>query len=232
MIQVMEWEKRFAQCRTWCAGRRLPWHWFDFLFPPRSDEAILRDVSSDDFLACIAPRLVLGTRPSTVTLFSFGDARVRAAIHEAKYHGSAHAFALLSTTLSEYLREADDIQPKKTSIVPIPLGKGRLRERGFNQTEEIVRRTLRNIGEEGGCLSALESTLLIRVRETASQVSLPRSAREENMRGAFSAAHPANPSQTYIVFDDVITTGATLQAAIDALTEAGAVHIIPLALAH
>lgn len=201
-------------------------HWLDFLFPPRPDEAVLRGVSDDEFLSCLAPRLVSETHPDTVALFSFGDARVRATIHEAKYHGSARAFALLSTALSDYLHEADDIAPRKTSLIPIPLGKERLRERGFNQAEEIAQRAVEELG------ITVDAALLIRTRETASQVSLPRAAREENMRGAFRAAHPADPSRTYIVFDDVITTGATLQAAVDALRDAGAMHIIPLALAH
>ena len=78
----------------------------------------------------------------------------------------------------------------------------------------------------------IDATSLVRTRETISQVSLAREKREENMRGAFRAAHSIDPSHTYIVIDDVITTGATLQAAVDALKEAGAVHIIPLALAH
>jgi ComF family protein len=151
---------------------------------------------------------------------------VRVAIHEAKYHGSAQALGFLATALSEYLREADDIQPRKTSIVPIPLGSARQKERGFNQAEEIVKRAVEELE------MTIDTTLLTRTRETASQVSLPRRAREENMRGAFSTAHPADPTRTYIVIDDVITTGATLQAAIDALHDAGAVHIVPLALAH
>lgn len=222
----MELGKRFAQCRNWCAGRRLPRHWLDFLFPPRTDEAVLRGVSRDEFLARMAPRLVPETRPGTVALFSFGDVCVRAAIHEAKYHGSAQAFAFLAAALADYLREADDIAPKKTTIVPIPLGSERLRERGFNQAEEIVRRAAEELE------MTVDTALLARTRETASQVSLPRAEREENMRGAFSAAHPVDPARTYIVFDDVITTGATLQAAIDALRDAGAEHIVPLALAH
>ena len=207
----------------------LSMRFFDFLFPPRSDEVVLRDVSNDDFLVQVAPRLVGETRPETIALLPFSAASVRAAIHEAKYHGSERAFALLSSALAEYLRDADDGFGKPV-IVPVPLGKERYQERGFNQAEEIVRRVAKELG------IVVDALLLERVRETASQVSLPRRAREENMRGAFriaqDAARSINPAYTYIVIDDVVTTGATLQAAVDALKAAGAEHIIPLALAH
>jgi predicted amidophosphoribosyltransferase len=198
---------------------------FDFLFPPRVDEAVLHGCTDDAFLALLAPRLVLQTRPETVGLFPFPDPRVRAVLHEAKYHGSERAFKLLGAALADYLRDCDDLG-KKVCIVPVPLGTKRLKERGFNQVREVVRRAVQDAGIE------IEDSLLLRTRETVSQVSLPREKREENMRGAFIADHPADPAYTYIVVDDVITTGATLQATIDALKTAGATHIIPIALAH
>jgi|CXWL01.1.fsa_nt_gi ComF family protein len=210
-------------------------HLFDFLFPPRADEASLREISDDDFLALGAPQLVALTRPATVILLPFKNPAVRATIHEAKYHGSARAFKLLALILAEYLRDADDLSVTRfdlVTIIPIPLGRERHRERGFNQVEEVVRGALHILGEEERQTFTLEPDLLIRIRETASQVSLPRHKREENMRGAFGAAHPADSARTYIVIDDVLTTGATLQAAIDTLKAAGATHIIPLALAH
>jgi ComF family protein len=211
-------------------------HWLDFLFPPRVDEKALRSVSDNDFLALVAPQLVPETRPNTVTLLPFNDMHVRTTIHEAKYQGNRRAFELLALALAEYLRDADDYnygftKPMQSIIVPVPLGAARRKERGYNQIEEIVRYALRNFSEEE-CPFILEPNLLVRTRETTSQVSLPRHKREENMRGAFGAAHSANPAHTYIVIDDVVTTGATLQATIDALKEAGATHIIPLALAH
>lgn len=199
------------------------WRILDFLFPPREDEAALRGIATDDFLSLLAPKLVEYTRPGTVALLSFGDPVVRSALHEAKYHGSVRAFTLLGAVLAEYLQDADEL-PKKSIIVPIPLGSARQKVRGHNQVEEI----LRHIGLQ----IVVDTGLLIRVRETASQVSLPRDARRENMCGAFGATHPLDPAYTYIVVDDVTTTGATLQAAIDALTASGATHIIPLALAH
>ncbi len=207
---------------------------FDFLFPPRVDEAAIRDIPTDDFLALLVPRLAPETRPGTVALLPFNDVRVRAAIHEAKYHGSERAFELLASALADYLRDCDDVGLRRSHIrlVPIPLGKERLKERGFNQVEEIARRALRSL--DGHFI--LDINLLKRVKETLSQVSLERRRREKNMRGAFrvaqDAAHSVDPLHTYIVIDDVITTGATLQAAIDALAKAGALHIIPLALAH
>lgn len=202
---------------------------FDFLFPPRVDEKILRTLSADAFLTAVAPRLIAQTRPETVTILSFASPPVRAAIHEAKYHGSAHAFELLGLALAEYLRDHDE-RLRSCIIVPVPLSAARRKERGFNQVEEVARFALSHLGKAWG--GTLDSSLLVRHRDSASQVSLPRRAREENMRGAFSATRPADPLPTYILLDDVITTGATLQAAIEALLGAGALHIVPMALAH
>jgi ComF family protein len=208
-------------------------HWLDFLFTPRADEITVRNISTDDFLALVVPRLVPETRPGTVALIPFHDPRGRAVIHEAKYRGNTHAHELLGSALAEYLRDADEISAKSSVvIVPIPLGKRRFKERGFNQAEEIACCALRSLGEGWGGAVIVDASLLARTRETISQVSLPRHKREKNMRGAFGAAHSVNPSATYIILDDVLTTGATLQAAIDALKKSGAKEIIPLALAH
>ncbi|MDB5244427.1 MAG: putative phosphoribosyltransferase [Parcubacteria group bacterium] len=201
----------------------------DFLFPPRDDEKILRDISVETFLSLITPQLEPKTRPATVILLPFHDTRVRSAIHEAKYHGSSHAFTLLGASLVEYLREADDLARVTSSrirLVPVPLGDERRSKRGFNQVEEMATIAARELGV------AVDTQLLRRSRETTSQVSLAREKRKANMRGAFTALRPADPSLTYVLIDDVITTGATLQAATRALQEAGAIHIIPIALAH
>lgn len=210
----------------------MPIHaWLDLLFPPRPDELVVRNISIEDMNTLLSPKLATITRPETIVLFSFAHAPIRSLIHEAKYHGSERAFTLLAHALSKYLENRGS--PETTIIVPIPLGRTRRKERGFNQVEEVVRRAIKITN------LTIDTNILERTRETISQISLPRHAREENMRGAFSSRSGTstgkpriNPAYTYIVIDDVVTTGATLQAAIDALKEAGATHIIPLALAH
>ena len=206
------------------------WRLFDLLFPPRVDEIALRDVSLDDFLTLVSPRLVPETQPGTVALMQFSNILARSAIHEAKYHGSNRAFTFLGNALAEYLHDIDDVGFSKSDIivVPVPLGKKRRKERGFNQAEEIARAALRVLDKS----FTLDTNLLERVKETPSQVSLERVKREKNMRDAFKAPRTLDPARTYLILDDVLTTGATLQAAIDALKNAGAEHIIPLALAH
>lgn len=196
----------------------------DLLFPPRADELLLRNTHPNT----LAERMVLfespATQPSCLCLLPYPDGHVQAAIREAKYHGNKQAFALLSETLVTALQSKALSQ--EAQLVPVPLGQARLRERGYNQIEEVSRRTAKTTG------LPVNTECLVRTRETASQVSLPRHERQENVRGAFGAPHPLDPCILYIVCDDVLTTGATLQEAIYALRTAGAAHILPLALAH
>ncbi|MBI3572021.1 ComF family protein [Candidatus Kaiserbacteria bacterium] len=197
----------------------------DFLFPPRADERVVRDATPDSLPSLLAPELVALGGVNATALLPFPNELVRAAIHEAKYRGSERAFALLSSALVEYLQNAD-VDLRAARLVPIPLGAKRRTERGYNQVEEIAKRASRELG------IPLETNVLVRTKETASQISLPRREREQNMRGAFSAAHPASQSHLYILLDDVTTTGATLSAAVSALRAAGAQNILPVALAH
>lgn len=199
----------------------------DFIFPPREDELVVREIQPDTFVQKVSPCIVDYTRPGAVSLLPFHDKHVRAAIHETKYHGSRPAAKLLAAALDVYLANMDE-RASKICIVPIPLGRQRRKERGHNQIELV----LENVSEETMSALTLNPDLLVRSRETASQVSLAREKRRENMRGAFRATRTLDPAYLYIVIDDVVTTGATLQAAVDALGAAGAEHISPLALAH
>ncbi len=199
----------------------------DYLFPPREDEVLVRNADHAAFTARMQPYTVYKTDPAATVLLRYHDPVVRAALHEAKYHGSRAAFTLLAEVLAQYLETFTD---NSVHLIPVPLGRARLRARGFNQVEEVARRACMRSKQH------IDVSLITRTRETTSQVSLPREAREGNMRGAFGAtqqlpAHEPGDIQ-YIVLDDVLTTGATLQAALDVLKAAGVQHISALALAH
>ncbi len=215
---------------------------FELLFPTRADEKRVRDCSPDDFLALLAPEIVGGGGLIVTALLPFPDDSVRAAIHEAKYHGNEKAFMLLASALAEYLHElvSENVGFTKPNIVlvPVPLGKERRRERGFNQVEEVTRRALRSFSEVGTTDVKIITSpnLLVRTRETTSQVSLPRRERLSNMRGAFQCPtrleERSGAEHTYIVCDDVVTTGATLASACSALKSAGAQNVLAIAWAH
>jgi len=198
----------------------------DFLFPPRSHEEILRSLTKEKLDGLLSPTLIETTRPATTGLLPFRDPRVRALIHELKYHGSERAEDFLGAVLSEYIAEIGTDSFGKTVLIPLPLSPARARERGFNQCERIARRALL---DSGNPLLAISTDILVRVKNTEHQARLSRKERLQNVAGAFSST-PCDPTVSYVILDDVITTGATMQAAIDALQGAGARHITPLTL--
>lgn len=196
----------------------------DVLFPPRADEALLRTMTPESFRALCTPIEAYALKPPCLCLMPLSTSAVRAAIHEAKYHENRKAFTLLSAVLAETLASRGLLTG--ACLVPVPLGKARERERGYNQVEVVARR----VGKELGI--PLDTACLVRTRETLSQVTLSSSERRENMRDAFGAAHVLSAELLYIVCDDVLTTGATLEAAVSALRRGGARRILPIALAH
>ncbi len=116
-------------------------------------------------------------------------------------------------------------------VVPVPLGPARLAERGHNQAWDLVRALHhRATGPSPRPLA----DALVRLRETPDQHSLPRAQRLQNLRGVFTA-HPARRAalqgRAVLLVDDVSTTGATLEAAAQALREGGAEQVSALVLA-
>lgn len=103
-------------------------------------------------------------------------------------------------------------------LIPLPLHAQRLKERGFNQALEIARPLARNLR------LPLETNLLQRTRDTEHQARLSEKARHRNMRKAF-VAHGDLSGQHIALVDDVMTTGASLDAAARALKQAGAARV-------
>ena len=100
-------------------------------------------------------------------------------------------------------------------IVPVPLHTRRLLKRGFNQAAEIARWVAQTLH------IPRDFRLVRRVRNTPGQTGLSRSARLQNMHGAFSLAAPVAGARVALL-DDVITTTATVAALADLLKRGGA----------
>jgi len=153
------------------------------------------------------------------------DGVMRTLVHDLKFHDRHDARRLFARWLtqagSELLADAD-------LIVPVPLTRGRLLSRRFNQSAILALEVARHTG-----ISA-EPLALLRTRRTQPQVGLTRQQRRRNVAGAFAVAkgHAGRISGTKILLiDDVITTGATADACARALKRAGAARVDVLALA-
>ncbi len=115
-------------------------------------------------------------------------------------------------------------------VVPVPIHPRKLRRRGFNQTEEILRHL------DGHIPGGLEvRPLLRRTVDTVSQTRANRKERMKRVRGAFAlngeAPLPARDTRC-VLFDDIFTTGATLNACAKILRSAGLRKIDAAAFAH
>ena len=105
--------------------------------------------------------------------------------------------------------------PRPDLLLPVPLAKRRLRERGFNQAGMLGRWLGSQLGVN------CDERILARTRETPAQQRLDAKARRHNLRQAFAVTRELKGKHVAIV-DDVLTTGATAQAIAQALRRAGA----------
>ena len=150
------------------------------------------------------------------------DGVARDLIHLLKYRGVLPAAHWLGEQLVALPAANVDV------VVPVPLARGRRRERGYNQSEELARVYARQLGLR------CAPRYLQRERDTRSQTGLNFSARRRNVQGAFRVPRAqAVRGLRLLLIDDVLTTGATAQACARACRRAGAaeVHLLTVARA-
>jgi ComF family protein len=146
------------------------------------------------------------------------DGRLRDIIHALKYD----ARPTLARPLAARMRVAGSaVLSGADAVVPVPLHRSRERTRGFNQARELASH-----------LGVRMADVLTRPRRTESQADLAADRRRANVQGAFAPAARASVEGLVLVLvDDVMTTGATLNACASVLLDAGAKEVRALTAA-
>lgn len=149
---------------------------------------------------------------------------LRDAVHRLKFKGWRAGVHFFGGLMAASLKR-EPAYRQVSIVVPVPLSKGRLKERGFNQAELLAKEVALSCG-----LSY--SPVLAKVAETPAQVHLDRVSRLTNIKNSFRIKDSfAVKGKRVAVVDDVFTTGSTMAAAAETLLEAGAQEVFGLVLA-
>jgi ComF family protein len=150
---------------------------------------------------------------------------LREMIHLLKYASIFPAAKVLGRMVAEAMGELEPLFGERTILViPVPLHKSKRRHRGFNQAELIAKAALK---VHAAGRFHLSTNILLRQRDTESQIGMTSHQRRENMRGAFSVNRADNINDQVrdsdvLLVDDVLTTGATAAECARVLLKAGA----------
>jgi len=209
----------------------------DFLFPQSQKEKELNSLTTESFLIKAGRKIDTSDLESEqiYPIFDYKDELVRGAIWELKYHKNGRIANILGEILQdEILAIVSDLATwnnfTEPILIPIPVSKERLRERGYNQCELLAKEILAN---SGGFLT-LDEKVLRKIKDTGSQTSRKnKKERIENLKGCFAVEHPEKiKGKNIILLDDVITTGSTLREARKVLLKSGARKVIAVTVAH
>lgn len=118
-------------------------------------------------------------------------------------------------------------------VVPIPLSSPKFKKRGYNQSEILAKTLAKKFNLPAGRQAFQVQNILIRVRDTKTQVGLSNVKRAENVKGVFEIFNHQSSivNQNAFLVDDVVTTGSTLKEAAKMLKRNGAKRVIGLTLA-
>ncbi|MEN3037748.1 MAG: ComF family protein [Candidatus Kryptonium sp.] len=155
------------------------------------------------------------------------ESAIQILIHELKYQNKSSIGLLLGEIVGNAIKDDPDFSTAD-ALVPVPLHKIRLRERGYNQSELISKGISKVIKIN------VQNDLLIRVRNTETQTKLNLDQRKENVKDAFVVNDKHKNfvnGRKFIIVDDVITTGATINECAKALISSGASGVFAVSVA-
>jgi ComF family protein len=149
------------------------------------------------------------------------EGALRELIHLFKYNGIKPAGKMLGRLLNQSVAEMH--LPASFIVIPVPLWSGKRQTRGFNQAEAIAQAFVSLQSASG---VQMDTSIMARTRDTASQTGLTRHQRRANVRGAFKVLRPERVKDcTVLIVDDVMTTGTTAGECARVLRRAGAKEV-------
>jgi ComF family protein len=148
---------------------------------------------------------------ATALYFYTKGGKVQTLIHHLKYHGHEEIGIFLGQLYGAQLKESKYFKDVDI-VIPIPLHKAKLKKRGFNQAESFA------IGLAETMDITIDISSVIRNIETSTQTKKSRYKRWENVSEIFMIKETSKLENKHVlIVDDVITTGATMEACINAL---------------
>lgn len=140
-------------------------------------------------------------------------------IHHLKYKGYEDISAVLGDWLGGELKSVEAYQDIDL-VIPVPLHKKKLRKRGYNQVAKFGQQIAKNLGAN------YTDNMLVKVSHTQSQITKKRLARWQDSDSLFKIKDKKQLANKHILLvDDIITTGATLEACTTVLKQADGVKI-------
>lgn len=149
------------------------------------------------------------------------DSPIQDALHTLKYRRNIGLGEALAVHMAEYVRS---LHWEIDAVIPVPLGKKRLQERGYNQVALVAEPLAYEMGW------AYLPAALWKARETRSQVGLNISQRKSNVDDAYQANREMVRQKSILLMDDVATTGSTISSSTKALLSAGARDVCALTI--
>lgn len=206
---------------SYCAvcGEDLHLPWRDETLSVAADEA----ADKDDARCVLCQR----TDPPFERAVAYGsyDGPLRDLIHLLKFQQVRPAGSVLGRMLAQTVSTLEPTMPVgRIVVVPVPLYSRKRVQRGFNQAEAIAVSALRELKHPKRF--ELGASILLRRRDTSSQIGLTRHQRRENLRGAFEVRNPTRiAGRDILLVDDVFTTGTTASECARVLLRAGAERV-------
>jgi ComF family protein len=214
----------------------IKWHILDLLFPEKCLGCHKRGDSLCDNCISNIRQDEREMENNIYAIYDYREPLIKKAIWNLKYYHRLNLGNKLGKLLYEnLLEEISDIKILASGcpiyVIPVPISKNRMKNRGYNQAE-IIARSFSTSGNTNTL--ELRKDIICKILDTKPQARITnRKDRLNNVKGVFGISNKSIISgKTFIIIDDVTTTGGTINEIIKILKKNGAKKVVGFAVAH